>query len=178
MTNDQLRQAILDGCDGALARPILSRFLSARARAVIQAQRSFWAAAPDDQLAKLAAFLPPSFRASGPEVPDDPKIVLAVYACEAAVAALSGDAEQARVMIEGARGCCEALKPSPGQRRDAMQQMTVDHLKACCPPDQVAKLDAAGFDWAKLLAALPQIIALLLSVIGGAPAPAPAPTQP
>ena len=56
-----------------------------------------------------------------------------------------------------------------------MPQLTVEHLKSCCPPECVAKLDAVGFNWASLISALPQLLAILMPLFGQNP-PAPAPT--
>jgi hypothetical protein len=46
----------------------------------------------------------------------------------------------------------------------------VEHLKACCMPDQLQQLEAIGFNWAALEAALPQLVAMLIAIFGKSPA--------
>ncbi len=67
----------------------------------------------------------------------------------------------------------------------AVAQAKIDALKAAgCPdahcealaalgltPADAKKLAAAGFDWSKLIAALPQIIALVLGLFNKPPTP-------
>ncbi len=58
--------------------------------------------------------------------------------------------------------------------------MTVEKLKACCPPDVVCQLDAMAFDWTRFLAVFQTILPLLPAILAlfAKPAPAPTPTAP
>lgn len=55
--------------------------------------------------------------------------------------------------------------------------LTVDHVKKCCHPEMVAKLDAAGFNWQGLLQILETLAPLIISLFTQ-PQPTPAPVVP
>ncbi len=48
-----LRQYVVEGIDDALNRPIISRFLTAEGKRVLQAQRDFWQQAGEAPLSQL-----------------------------------------------------------------------------------------------------------------------------
>ena len=54
----QLRQAVVDGCDEVLARPLLRMVLTDAQRNLIKAQRAYWTKASDEELRKLLVLVP------------------------------------------------------------------------------------------------------------------------
>ena len=62
----------------------------------------------------------------------------------------------------------------PNRRKNMAKSdkiMTVEDLKNHCGPDVVRKMEAAGIDWAALLANLPQLLQMILVIFGKTVAP-------
>lgn len=55
MTPEQLRQAIIEGSDEILTRPLIRGLMSEIQRKLLKAQRSYWTQASEEELRKLLA---------------------------------------------------------------------------------------------------------------------------